>query len=255
MMAQDKNTENIAKVKSSLDKLSTGLKINKASDNPSGISIADKLRTQATSLKQVISNGNSAIALTQIADKAMAEISNIIDVIKQKTIQASTDTTSSSGKSAIEQDIKKLLSQIDNITTQTNYNGTQLLNADATLSFQMGETKSDKIQVTFSNVSASGLSIDGVKGIDTDLSKLDDALTQLNDSRTLVGSGQNQLESGIVNISTTITNIKNAESVIRDVDYAFESANFNKLNIISQSSGFVLSQANKLPSNITVLLQ
>jgi flagellin len=255
LQAQESAINTSSSLNSSLEKLSTGLRINKASDDASGLAIADKLRTQASSLNQAVANGNSATALTQIADKAMAEISNIIDIIKQKTIQAATDTTSSSGKSAIEQDIKKLLSQIDNITTQTNYNGKKLLNADASLSFQMGETATDKIEVTFSDVSSSGLGIDGVTGTTADLSKLDDALTSLNTSRSKVGSGQNQLESSVRNLMTAVTNIKNAESVIRDVDYAQESANFNKQNVISQAGTYAISQANNVNQNVLKLLQ
>lgn len=111
----------------SLEKLSSGLKINKASDDSSGLAIADKLRTQASSLKQSIENGNSAVAFLQIADKAMDEQSNILDITKSKLIQASTATTSSAGRSAIAKDIEKLLSQLSNISNQTNYNGISIL--------------------------------------------------------------------------------------------------------------------------------
>ncbi|MDZ7817698.1 MAG: hypothetical protein U5K55_03350 [Aliarcobacter sp.] len=118
------NTGN--RVTSSLEKLSTGLKINKASDDASGLAIADKLRTQATSLKQGVDNGNSAVTLLQIADKSMAEQSNILDTVKAKLIQANTDTTSSDGRESIRKDIVKLLTQLDNIAKQTNYNGNRL---------------------------------------------------------------------------------------------------------------------------------
>ena len=120
-----KNTNN--SIASSLEKLSTGLKINKASDDASGLAIADKLRTQVTSINQGIANGNSAIALLQIADKSMAEQSKILDTVKSKLIQANTDTTSQAGRTAIAKDITKLLEQLNNIAEQTNYNGTNLL--------------------------------------------------------------------------------------------------------------------------------
>ncbi|PLY08691.1 MAG: flagellin [Arcobacter sp.] len=145
------NTQN--KIASSLEKLSTGLKINKASDDASGLAIADKLRTQASSIGQGIDNGNSAVSLIQIADKSMSEQSNILDVVKAKLIQANTDTTSDAGREAIRKDINKLLEQLDNIAQQTNYNGTTLLQGgyDETqgsnqLSFQIGGNKDDIIQ-------------------------------------------------------------------------------------------------------------
>ncbi|MEA3513180.1 MAG: flagellin, partial [Campylobacterota bacterium] len=126
MVAQDANTNTNNNLSSSLEKLSTGLKINKASDDASGLAIADKLRTQASSLTQAVANGNSAITLTQIADKAMSEQSNILDIIKTKLVQAATATTTSAGIDAIRSDIVKLAEQLDNIAANTNYNGMTL---------------------------------------------------------------------------------------------------------------------------------
>eukprot|EP00792_Barthelona_sp_PAP020_P007566 TRINITY_DN3152_c4_g2_i1.p1 TRINITY_DN3152_c4_g2~~TRINITY_DN3152_c4_g2_i1.p1 ORF type:complete len:494 (-),score=104.98 TRINITY_DN3152_c4_g2_i1:351-1832(-) len=152
--AQEAATNTNKTLSSSLEKLSTGLRINKASDDASGLAIADKLRTQATSINQGIDNGNSAVALLQIADKSMAEQSNILDTIKAKLIQANTSTTSADGRESIRKDIGKLLEQLDNIAQQTNYNGTSLLqsegstNGSETLSFQVGESSSDIISST-----------------------------------------------------------------------------------------------------------
>src|SRR5574344_1450819 len=148
LTAQEAAQNTTKSITGSLEKLSTGLKINKASDDASGLAIADKLRTQATSINQGIANGNSAVALLQIADKSMGEQSNILDTVKAKLIQANTDTTSDDGRAAIAKDISKLLAQLNNIATQTNYNGTNLLQATRTntaeqtgLSFQIGENK------------------------------------------------------------------------------------------------------------------
>src|SRR5574344_2721843 len=152
LTAQEAATNTNRSISSSLEKLSTGLKINKASDDASGLAIADKLRTQVTSLNQGISNGNSAIALLQIADKSMAEQSKILDTVKAKLIQANTATTSADGRESIRKDITKLLNQLDNIAKQTNYNCTYLLQADATSGtaaastahvFQIGEKTTD----------------------------------------------------------------------------------------------------------------
>jgi len=281
--AQESATNVNKNLTSSLEKLSSGLRINKASDDASGMAIADKLRTQASSIGQAISNGNSAVALVQIADKAMGEQSNILDIIKTKLLQAGTATTSSAGRDAIAKDITKLLNQLDNIATQTNYNGIQLLqngttvggSAAASLTFQMGETASNTINSTSgvqSNVT--GLSLSGLKAAATGgtlditgtgtaaassargfLTTVDDALTTMNGWRSDFGSTQNQLESSIRNLSTAQTNLKAAESVIRDVDYASESANFNKQNIIAQAGTYAISQANAMQQNVLRLLQ
>ncbi|KLE04651.1 flagellin N-terminal helical domain-containing protein, partial [Aliarcobacter butzleri] len=127
LTAQEASTNTNKNISTSLEKLSSGLRINKAADDASGLAIADKLRTQATSINQGISNGNSAVALLQITDKSMAEQSSILDTIKAKLIQANTDTTSVAGRTAIAKDITKLLQQLNNIGEQTNYNGTNLL--------------------------------------------------------------------------------------------------------------------------------
>ena len=285
-----KNTNN--SIASSLEKLSTGLKINKASDDASGLAIADKLRTQVSSINQGIANGNSAIALLQIADKSMQEQSKIMDTIKSKLIQANSDTTSSVGRIAISKDVNKLLDQLNNIAEQTNYNGTALLQkkmgSEASaiassdgLTFQIGESNTDiistkSIQANISGYSLNSLKTDVSAGANATISsdgktvtangftrtmasahmdRIDAAITQLNGYRGDIGSTQNQVESAVRNLMTQATNIKNAESVIRDVDYAEESANFNKLNIISQAGSYAISQSNAVSQNVLRLLQ
>ena len=265
-----KNTSN--SLSSSLEKLSSGLKINKASDDASGLAIADKLRTQATSINQAVDNGNSAVSLLQIADKSMSEQSTILDTIKAKLIQANTDTTSSDGREAIRKDITKLLTQLDNIADQTNYNGTTLLQASATsssvssgLTFQVGEKSSNTITNGGIQSNTSGLALTTLAGLGTNgltqtvaaaqQTIVDSAITKLNGYRGDIGSTQNQVESAVRNLMTQSTNVTAAESIIRDVDYAEESATFNKQNIISQAGSYAISQANTVQQNVLKLLQ
>jgi len=277
MNAQESASKTNMNLSSSLEKLSSGLRINKASDDASGLAIADKLRTQASSIGQGISNANSAVSLTQIADKAMGEESNIVDIIKTKLLQAATATTSTAGHDAIAKDVTKLLDQINNIAQQTNYNGIQLLQSGTAvggstttaLNFQVGETTTDTIGSSGgvrANVSGLGLtalhtfaSAGGANlsagNASAQLDEIDTALNTLNGWRADFGSTQNQLESATRNMMTQQTNIKAAESVIRDVDYASESANFNKQNIISQAGTYAMSQANSVQQNVLRLLQ
>nr|ABY16701.1 FlaB [Aliarcobacter butzleri] len=298
LTAQEAAVNTNKNISTSLEKLSTGLRINKAADDASGLAIADKLRTQATSINQGISNGNSAVALLQITDKSMAEQSTILDTIKSKLIQANTDTTSVAGRTAIAKDITKLLQQLNNIGEQTNYNGTILLqNARTTanastegnltaartalggLSFQIGEGTQDLIKTKTINSNVAGLKLSalakavrsggkmsagataGTTGVFTRTmaqsgqKAIDTAISILNGYRGDIGSTQNQVESAIRNLTTQATNIKNAESTIRDVDYAQESANYNKLNIIAQAGSYAISQANSTQQNVLRLLQ
>ena len=283
LTALEANAQNNLAIKNSLEKLSTGLRINKASDDASGLAIADKLRTHATALNQAVANGNSAVTLTQIADKAMAEQSNILDIVKQKLLQASTATTSAEGIDAIGKDIKKLLEQVDNISSQTSYNGIPLLQGasagegGAKLNFQMGATAVDLISLD-SGIQANTKGLDGMSALKISaagafgatsagdvaaaqsaarahIASIDSALDTLNAWRADVGSTQNQIESGIRNLMTQVTNTKAAESVIRDVDYAQESANFNKKNIIAQAGTYAISQANNAQQTVLKLLQ
>ncbi|WP_418187157.1 flagellin [Aliarcobacter lanthieri] len=274
LTAQEAATNTNNQIKNSLEKLSTGLKINKASDDASGLAIADKLRTQVTSINQGIANGNSAVTLLQIADKSMDEQSKILDTVKSKLIQANTATTSTAGRGAISKDISKLLQQLDNIAKQVNYNGLQLLQADRTSgaaasvahSFQVGEKSDDTISMKAIRANTVGLGLSALRNLDStgtitaatagsSQATVDAAITSLNAYRGDVGSTQNQVESAVRNLMTQSTNIKAAEAIIRDVDYAQESANFNKLNIISQAGSYAISQANAAQQNVLRLLQ
>lgn len=247
----------------SLQRLSSGLRINSSSDDPSGLAIADNLRTQASSIAQGIKNANSAISLVQIADKAMGEQSNIIDIIKSKLIQASTATTSQEGREAIRKDIVKYLEQLDNIASQTNYNGISLLQKSNTddvisneLTFQVGATSTDTIKMNSVQSNTLGLGLDTLKNLtqgslsasvaSSNLSVLDDALNKLNSFRSDFGSTQNQLESSVRFMMTMETNLKASESVIRDVDYAQEVMKLNQLKIAMEASMYAMAQANKV---------
>jgi flagellin len=284
LAAQEAATNTQNKMRSSLEKLGTGLAINKASDDGSGLAIADKLRTQASSIGQAVKNGNAAITMMQMADKAMSEQSNILDTIKTKLVQAATGTTSAEGRHAIAKDIDKLLDQMNNIAKTTTYNGTYLLQNDSTgtgaaasVTFQMGEAANDNISTGKSvKANVNGLSLASLKSLvsgeaansvgtagtsmtqdlaDGQLAKLDRALSKLDNMRSDYGSTQVQLESSVRNLNTSYTNLKASESIIRDVDYAKESAEFNKQNIIAQAGTYAMSQANAMQQNVMKLLQ
>ena len=201
----------------------------------------------------------------------MAEQSTILDTIKAKLIQANTDTTSDAGRTAIAGDIAKLLEQLTNIGEQTNYNGRQLISgsdgasAASVHTFQIGEKDTDTIKTASINANTTGLSLGALSAAaKATLTKtiaaaqqtvVNKAITTLNSYRADIGSTQNQVESAVRNLMTQSTNLSAAESVIRDVDYAEESANFNKQNIISQAGSYAISQANTVQQNVLKLLQ
>jgi flagellin len=203
--------------------------------------------------------------------------------VHSKLLQASTSTTSDDGRQAIAKDINALLTQLDNIATSTNYNGVTLLqrSSDSTeaatsLTFQVGDKDTDVIKTAGSIQSntaglAQSAPTDNLRDLKNDtggdgtgltqdnaLSYLDVvnlAITDLNTMRSNFGATQNQIESATRNMLTSHTNIKAAESIIRDIDYSQESANFSKYNIIGQASTYAQSQANAIPKNVLQFLQ
>lgn len=255
----------------SLERLTTGLKINSASDDASGLAIADKLKFQASSLTQSVENANSAVAMIQIADGAMSETSDALDVIKQKLIQAATSTTSDEGRESLRKDIKKLLESIDQTAKDTTYNGVQLLGktdgtATDALTFQIGESSSSTISTDGGvRANSEGLGLDVLRDLAADgltaataqgfIDTMDTAINTLNDWRSDFGSTQNAIESKIRNMTTTITNLNAARDEIISVDYEKESSNFSKLNIQAQAGTYALTQANAVQANILRLLQ
>lgn len=264
------NNTNILMNKS-LERLNTGLRINSAADDASGLAIADKLRTQSSSLSQSVENANSAVAVVQIADGAMKETSGMLDTIKSKLIQAATGTTSDEGREAIRKEISKLLTAIDETAKNTTYNGVQLLaktdgTATDALTFQVGEVSTSTVSTDGGvRANSEGLGLGALRDLAADgltaaaaqgyIDSVDSAVTTSDDWRADFGATQNALESRVRNMNTTITNLKAAEDQIRAVDYEAETVNFNKLNIQAQAGTYALSQANALQQNVLRLLQ
>lgn len=250
-----------------LNRISTGLQINQASDDASGLAIAQNLEVQASGISQAISNVNSGVASTQIADSAISEQSNILNDVKEKLLQASTDTTSQDGREALLKDIQGLLENFDNIASSTNYNGDTLLQESATSNdpsssrqIQAGESSEDIIESNPIQSNTQGVNLSALVSQDASsfttnaarnyLESVDDAITSLNDFRAELGSTQNQLESSSRNLLTQYTQTKDSSSIILDVDYAKEVSSFSKQNVLAQIGAFASAQSNNINQNI-----
>lgn len=248
----------------SLQRVATGLLINQAADNAAGLAIADSLRTEASSLSQSIANSTSGIALSDIAQGALREQSSILDRVKELTIEGSNGTLNSTDREAIALEIGSLMDSYDSIAEQTNYNGVSLLTTAGDASDEIsisGENEtttmnkadttsiSDSIRTELANFTTSGTARDNLLGI------IDNGLDQLSSFAGEFGSASNALESGVRNKMSQVTNTLAAESAIRDVDYAEESANFASQNVLSQAGAYSISQANAVQQNVLRLLQ
>jgi len=270
MLTNERLTEINKAIGLAVERLATGLRVNRSSDDPSGLAISDKLRTQASSLSQSINNASLGVSLLQIADKAMSEQSNILDVIKQKLIQGSSQTTSEQGRKIISSDIVGLLKQLDQIASQTKYYDKFLLQKDEDsqdktekIVFILGERAENVVEArdgiqansaglakssthTLSSLKTLANNTDGLSFNDMQnyMATIDMALTDLNQYRTDYGAVQQQVESTMRNLVVQKTSILSAESTIRDANMMDEFARL-KQNLITYEAGtFALAQAN-----------
>ena len=246
----------------SLARIATGIELNQSSDNASSLAISTNLLSQANGYSKAIENTNSAIAATQIASGATTEQSKILDNVREKLLQASTDTTSKEGREAILKEIKSQLDQFDKIASSTNYNGQTLLQKSSTdnsasdeQQYQSGLMGEDIIETSSVQSNTKGLGLTALANQDSAtfsssdarsfLESVDKAINGLNEVRSEFGGVQNQLESSSRNLLTQQTNTLNAASLF-DTDYAKESSNFSKQNILAQIGAYGQVQSNNV---------
>jgi len=248
----------------SLNSLSSGLRINKAADDSAGLAIANKLSAQSQGLGQAIKNSNDGIALIQTADGALEEFGNILKRVRVLAMQSSNDTQDTASRSYIDKEVIALVAQATDIISDTKFNGIVLLNGSGgtagTFTFHTGAYNSETQDVaiasnSFSSIVVGAFVVTTKAGAETTIASMDNGITALDGLRATLGAAQNKLESNVRNISVTQVNIAAAESNIRDVDFAAESANFAKHNILAQSGSYAMSQANSVQQNVLRLLQ
>ena len=256
--------QNANNTNKSLNALSSGSNLTKAANDAAGLAIADKLLEQISGSGQAIQNSNDSIGLIQVADGAVSGINDNLDRVRVLTLQASNDTLSDGDRANIQKEIDGLLESSDDIAKTTRYNGKNLLDGtggsrgDGSFITQSGADAGDTSSVKIGDVTIASLigSVDVTTqaGRDVALGDIDTAQTQLGSVSADLGAAQNALISNIKNTSLTQVNIASAESQIRDVDFAQESANFSKSNILSQIGSFAQAQANSSKSNLAGLL-
>lgn len=247
----------------SLSLLSSGSKLGNAAYDASGLSMANQQSAQVSGLGQAIMNSNDSIGMIQVADGAMSGINDNMERIRVLTLQASNGTMNADNREAIQKEIDGLLESSDDIAKQTSYNGVKLLDGtggssgDGTFTTQSGADSGATQSVTMADARVSSLvgSIDvtSQSGRASAMDTIDSALTSISDSRAQLGASQNQLMSNVRNISVGQINAASAESQMRDVDFAAESANFSQQNVMSQIGSFAQAQANASASSVTKL--
>ncbi len=236
----------------SMQKLSSGLRINSAADDAAGLAISEKMTAQINGTDQAQRNAMDGISLVQTAEGAYNEMHSILQRVRELSVQAQNGTLTSSDTAAIDQEVGQLTAELSRISSNTQFNGLAALSGTFTL--QVGADQGSGNQISFSLTSISFSSI-GSAASSTALSAIDTAITAVSSARSTLGAIQNRLEDAVQNLGVYEENISAAQSRIRDVDVAAETVNFTKLQILSQSGTAMLAQANSAPQNVLSLLR
>ena len=260
------NTQNLVK---SIERLSSGYRINRASDDAAGLSISENLRAQIRGNKQALNNIQDGINLLQIAESGLTVMNENIQRIRELCIQAANETNATSEKNAMLSEINARIADINRIASSTKFNNISLLDGSTSaLNIQIGSgavastnTLDLSTVLTDSTTSALGINLSTTgstwtgDNIRSYLNGLDTALNIITSRRSNLGAFQNRLESALDNLTIMTENLQSAESRVRDLDIAAESANMTKYQILQQASTSVLSQANRIPQIALALLQ
>jgi flagellin len=228
---------------SSLEKIASGSRINKAADDASGMTISDSLESQLRGMGQSIRNANDSIAMNQIADGAFGEVSGILQDIRVKAVQAASDAQSPESRQALQSDITSAMASIRTVEQNTTYNGQQLLDSNITTTQYQpegGENTGGEGQ-TLENID-----ITSQEGAAEALGVIDAALQDINTQRSEAGSRQNQLSSEVRNLSNTYVNIASARSQITDVDLAEEIMIMKQTQVLQKAQAFAQAQTGKI---------
>lgn len=254
----------------SMEKLSSGLKINRAGDDAAGLSISEKMRNQIRGLSQASANSQDAISLIQTAEGALTETHNILKRMRELVVKAGNKgTMSTEDFSAIDDEIQELNAELSGIAQRTEFNGKALLDGNYSGTFQIGANKTQTMDLTITAsgtstskvaLGATGLKVNDITinsgtDINVTLGKVDEAIKTVSSVRSKLGANQNRLEYTIKNLDNAAENLQAAESRIRDTDMAKEMVEFTKQNILQQAAQAMLAQANASPQGVLQLLR
>jgi flagellin len=249
----------------STEKLSSGYRINRASDDAAGLSISEKMRGQIRGLKQASTNAQDGQSLIQTAEGAMNEIHSVLQRMRELTVQAKNDTYLSEDRAKIQKEMKQLQSEITRIAKQTQFNKMNLLNGSfKSKQIQVGANDGQVISFSIKTMSAKALKVNKIasavrksKGsaIGGQLATIDDAITTVSEARSDLGAISNRLDHTIANADNMAENLQSSESKIRDVNIASEMVSYSSMSILQQAGQSMLSHANQATQGVLSLLQ
>ena len=245
-------------------RLSSGFRINSAADDAAGLQISNRLTSQINGLDQAIRNANDGISLSQVAEGAMDEITNALQRIRVLAVQSQNGINGSSDRIALQKEVSALKAEISRIAATTQFGGVKLLDGKYSSTFLVGANAGQTISVNISRAGGgfgssglgiAGLSISSLAGASRALASIDSAINVIDSKRADLGAIQNRFQSTIRNLSNIVENISSARSRIKDTDFAKETADLTRAQILQQASTTILSQANQRPQAALSLLQ
>ncbi|MBI5327361.1 MAG: flagellin FliC [Deltaproteobacteria bacterium] len=270
LIAQRNVTQANEEYSNSVRRLSSGLRITRASDDSAGLAISEKLKAHSRSVYQAIRNSNEGVNLMQVAEGALKETGNVLQRMRELSEEASNASLGTSERNALNAEFQQLLSEIDRISDVTEYNGQKLIDGTistsaAAINFQIGfqNTSNDRISLSISNADASALTIHGgtfsainsVSAAQSMLTQVDSAIALIATWRGDIGAKQSRIQIAIANLTSTAENYDSSVANIVDADFASETAKFTRNQIITQAATSVLAQANVLPQQALTLLK
>lgn len=243
-----------------MEKLSSGYRINRAADDAAGLAISEKMRFQINGLNQAQRNAQDGISLIQTAEGALTEVHSMLQRINVLANQSANGTyDSTEDRAALQDEVNQLLNEINNIANSTNFNGIDLLKSNASVTFQIGVEGSNTLTVdmatmTVGALGVSGLSISTQAAANSAIALVKSAIVAVSKHRGTLGAVQNRLEHTINNLGVTAENLSASESRIRNADMAKEMTEFTRNQILVQAGTSMLAQANSMPQNVLKLL-
>ena len=244
----------------SLERLSSGLRINRAADDAAGLAIAEGLGARVRGLRVAQRNAQDGISLVQTAEGALSETTNILQRMRELAVQAASGTLSTANRSSIQDEVEELLSQIDDIASDTEFNGVVLMTQTTTITIQAGADLGQTLAVTISGADSADLSINSSFAVSsaaaasTAIQQIESALATVNANRGTLGAQQNRLEFTINTLAIQEENSAASESAIRDANIALETIEFTRNQILIAAGTSILAQANLVPQTALQLL-
>jgi flagellin len=264
-----------ASLATSMQRLSSGLRVNSAKDDAAGLAIANRMDTQSRGMTVASRNANDGISLAQTAEGALGSVGDALQRMRELAVQAANATNTADDKVSLDQEFGELAEEVQRVLSGTTFNGLHILGSDAgtTMTFQIGAntTTDDTISVSMANMTTLSLlttvvgtdnqgtgraEITGTNAqIQTIISNIDSALDEINSQRAVLGATQNRFEAVVSNLSVAIENQTAARSRIMDADFAVETANLSRAQVLQQAGNAMIAQANQLPQQVLTLLR